>query len=116
MANRAPGPGRMVVTPMLDHKGKLIGDFTIGRYAEDRFFIVGTYAAESYYLRWFERHLPERGVHVRPCAMEYAGFSIAGPRSRDLLQRLVEQDLSTAAFPFMRCATLAVGMLPAPLR
>jgi dimethylglycine dehydrogenase len=113
MANRIPSPGRMVLTPMLDERGKLIGDFTIGRYAEDRFFVVGTYAAETYYRRWFERHMPESGVNIRPCAMEYTGFSLAGPKSRELLQGLVSQDLSSAAFPFMSFAALDVGMIPA---
>jgi len=64
-------------------------------------------------MRWFERHLPESGVNIRPCAMEYTGFSVAGPKSRELLQGLVSQDLSTAAFPFMSFAGLDVGMIPA---
>ena len=69
------------------------------RVSEDHVFLVGTYAAETFYLRWFERHLPPSGVTVRPCAMQYTGLSLAGPRSRALLQSLVREDLSTAAFP-----------------
>ena len=113
MANRMPPVGRMVLTPMLNQKGKLIGDFTVGRWAEDKFLVVGTYAAETFYLRWFDRFLPEQGCTVRPCAMEYTGLAIAGPKSRDLLQRLVAEDLSTAAFPFMSFAKLDVGLFPA---
>jgi dimethylglycine dehydrogenase len=75
--------------------------------------LIGTYAAESYYLRWFERHLPPSGVSVRPCAMEYVGLSVAGPRSRELLQSLVRDDLSTAAFPFLSFRRMEVGMVPA---
>ena len=55
MANRMPPVGRMVLSPMLNEKGKLIGDFTVGRWAKDKFFVVGTYAAETYYLRWFDQ-------------------------------------------------------------
>jgi dimethylglycine dehydrogenase len=113
MANRVPAVGRMVLTPMLNHRGKLIGDFTIGRSGEDHFFIVGTYAAESFYLRWFEQHLPSQGVLVRPCAMEYNGFSIAGPNARTVLQPLVCDDLSTAQFPFMSFRRVDVGAIPA---
>jgi dimethylglycine dehydrogenase len=81
MANRVPAVGRMVLAPMLNERGRLIGDFTIARLTEQRFFVVGTYAAEVYYMRWFERSLPPAGVTVRPCAVEYVGLSVAGPAS-----------------------------------
>ncbi|MGA2776952.1 MAG: FAD-dependent oxidoreductase [Steroidobacteraceae bacterium] len=113
MANRLPKPGRIVLTPMLNERGKLIGDFTICRVSEDHFFLIGTYAAEVFYLRWFERHLPPSGVDIRPCAVDTVGLSIAGPDSRALLQSLVRTDLSTAAFPFMSFRRMDVGMVPA---
>jgi dimethylglycine dehydrogenase len=113
MANRVPAVGRIALTPMLNERGKLIGDFTMCRVAADHVFLVGTYAAETYYMRWFERHMPASGVTVRPCAMEYVGLSVAGPHSRALLQSLVRDDLSTAAFPFMSFRRMEVGMIPA---
>jgi dimethylglycine dehydrogenase len=112
MANRVPAVGRIALTPMLNDRGKLIGDFTMCRVAADHVFLVGTYAAETYYMRWFERHMPAAGVSVRPCAMEYAGLAIAGPQSRALLQSLVRDDLSTAAFPFMSFRRMEIGMVP----
>ena len=115
MANRVPAVGRMVLTPMLNDRGRLIGDFTIARLGEEHFFVVGTYAAEVFYMRWFARTLPPAGVTVRPCAMEYVGLSVAGPRSREILQPLVSVDLATAAFPFMSFRRVDVGMVPALL-
>jgi dimethylglycine dehydrogenase len=112
MANRVPAVGRIALTPMLNERGKLIGDFTMCRIAPDHVFLVGTYAAETYYMRWFERHMPASGVTVRPCAMEYVGLSVAGPNSRALLQSLVRDDLSTAAFPFMSFKRMEIGMVP----
>ncbi|HTV95694.1 MAG TPA: FAD-dependent oxidoreductase [Steroidobacteraceae bacterium] len=113
MANRVPAVGRIALTPMLNERGKLIGDFTLCRLSHEQFFVIGTYAAENYYLRWFERHAPPAGVSIRPCAMEYTGLSIAGPRSRALLQSLVRDDLSSAGFPFMSFRRIEVGMVPA---
>jgi dimethylglycine dehydrogenase len=113
MANRVPKVGRIALTPMLNERGKLIGDFTMARLAADRVFLVCTYAAEDYYRRWFERHAPPAGVTVRPCAMQYTGLSVAGPRSRALLQSLVHEDLSSAAFPFLSFRRMDVGMIPA---
>ena len=113
MANRVPNIGRITLSPMLNERGRLIGDFTLCRLSAERFFLIGTYAAEKFYLRWFEQHLPPSGVTVRPCAMQYVGLSVAGAQARALLQTLVTQDLSTAAFPFMSFAAIDVGMVPA---
>ena len=113
MANRVPGVGRIALTPMLNERGKLIGDFTLCRLGAERVFLICTYAAEVYYRRWFERHAPPAGVSVRPCAMEYVGLSLAGPKSRALLQSLTRTDLSNAAFPFLSFRQLDVGMIPA---
>jgi dimethylglycine dehydrogenase len=113
MANHVPPIGRIGLTPMLNERGKLIGDFTMCRLGQNQFFLIGTYAAENYYVRWFERHLPATGVRVRPCATEYVGLSVAGPRARALLQSLVREDLSNAAFPFLSFKQIDVGMIPA---
>jgi len=112
MANKVPAIGRMALTPMLNERGKLIGDFTMCRLAEERFFLIGTWAAETWYRRWFERHAPPASVTVRPCAMEYVGLAIAGPAAREILQPLMSEDLSTAAFPFMSFRQVDVGMVP----
>ena len=113
MANKVPAPGRMALAPMLNARGRLIGDFTVACLSAERFFVIGTYAAEVFYMRWFEQSLPPSGVTVRPCAMEYVGLSVAGPKSRELLQSLVGEDLATAAFPFMSFRRMDVGTIPA---
>ena len=59
----------------------------------------------------FERHMPATGVVARACANEWVGLSIAGPRSRALLQKLVRDDLS--AFPFLSFRRMDIGMAPA---
>ena len=41
------------------------------------------------------------------------GFSLSGPKSRDLLASLTHQDVSHEALPFMGCATLDVGLIRA---
>jgi dimethylglycine dehydrogenase len=44
--------------------------------------------------------------------MEYPGLSVAGPKSRELLQKLVRDDLSNEAFPFQTFRKLDIGMIP----
>ena len=86
---------------MLNERGKLIGDFTMCRINAERFLLIGTYAAERFYQRWFEARTAGFDVQVRACAMEWLGLALAGPASREVLQTLVDEDLSTKAFPFM---------------
>src|SRR5712675_3550106 len=113
MAGRLPAVGRIALAPMLNERGRLIGDFTLCRLGTEHYFVVGTYAAESFYRRWFERFPHPATMSVRPCAMQYTGLSLAGPQSRALLQTLVAEDLATGSFPFMSFARLNVGMVPA---
>ncbi|MER8572538.1 FAD-dependent oxidoreductase [Mesorhizobium sp. M1338] len=117
MTNRMPKTGRIVLTPMLNEFGKLIGDFTIAKAAprggEDRFMIWGSSAAQKYHMRWFEKHLPKDGsVRIHRFDQTLVGLSIAGPKSRDLLQKLVDVDISTKAFRFMDFREMAVGGAP----
>ena len=42
MANRVPKIGRIALTPMLNERGKLIGDFTMCRVGAQRVFLIGT--------------------------------------------------------------------------
>ncbi|MER8368155.1 FAD-dependent oxidoreductase [Mesorhizobium sp. M1378] len=117
MTNRMPKSGRIVLTPMLNEFGRLIGDFTIAkagpRGGEDRFMIWGSSAAQKYHMRWFEKHLPKDGsVRIHRFDQTLVGLSIAGPKSRDLLQKLVDVDISTKAFRFMDFREMAVGGAP----
>jgi dimethylglycine dehydrogenase len=110
MTNRMPKTGRLVLTPMLNEFGRLIGDFTIAKAAEERFMIWGSSAAQKYHMRWFERRLPKNGsVRLHRFDQTLVGLSIAGPRSRDLLAKLVDIDVSTKNFRFMDFREIAVG-------
>ena len=60
MAGRMPKLGRMSLTPMLSPSGKIIGDFTVSRIAEDSFQLTASYSAQAYHMRWFEMNLPDR--------------------------------------------------------
>ena len=52
-------------------------------------------------------------MEVRNISDGRIGFQIAGPRARDLLSWITNQDLSTESFPFLGVRKMAVGVLPA---
>ena len=113
MTNTMPRTGRVVLTPMLNENGKLIGDFTIAKAAENRFMIWGSSGAQIYHMRWFEQHLPKDGsVAVHRFGQTMVGLSIAGPKSRSLLEKLVDGDVSNEAFRFMDYREMDVAGCP----
>jgi dimethylglycine dehydrogenase len=113
LANRMPQKGRLILTPMLNRAGKLIGDFTVAKADDERFYIFGSGPAENYHMRYWQTLLPRDGsVSLRPLTAELTGLSIAGPRSRALLQSLTDEDLSNAAMPFMSFREMELGLVP----
>ena len=113
MTNSMPKTGRIVLTPMLNESGKIIGDFTIAKAADERFLIWGSIAAQKYHMRWFERHLPKDGsVNVRRFDLDLVGLSISGPNARKVLQKLTDADVSGDAFRFMDFRLMDVNGAP----
>jgi len=113
MTNTMPKLGRISLTPMLNKNGKLIGDFTIAKAGEDRFIMFGSLGATKYHMRWFQEHLPIDGtVDIRRFDMKLQGLSIAGPNARNVLAKLVDEDISNAAFPFMSFCEINVNGAP----
>jgi len=111
MAGRIPKPGRLSLTPMLAPSGKLVGDFTVSCLAEDDFRLTASYVSQDFHLRWFQAHLTASDrVAVDNISDSVTGFQIAGPRARDLLQRITRQDVSNEAFPFLGVRRMTVGM------
>ncbi len=113
MTNTMPRTGRIILTPMLNETGKLIGDFTIAKASDERFIIFGSSAAQIYHMRWFETHLPTDGkLRIHRYDQTLVGLSIAGPNSRKVLEKLCDDDVSGAAFRFMDFREMAVGGAP----
>jgi sarcosine oxidase subunit alpha len=59
--------------------------------------------------RWLQTERRDWQVHVTPVTANYASINVAGPRSRDLLSRLTDVDLTPDAFGYMRVRTGTVG-------
>ena len=113
MANTMPRTGRLVLTPMLNENGKLIGDFTIAKVADGHFLMWGSSQAEVYHMRWFEKHLPSDGsVTVRSINLGLVGLSIAGPNARGVLEKVAEYDVSNGSFKFMDYREMDISTVP----
>ena len=109
MAGLIPKPGRLSLTPMLAHSGKIIGDFTVSCLSEHEFQLTASYGAQGWHQRWFEQNLTE-GLTIENVSDARSGFQIAGPKARELLARVTRADVSAAAFKFMDVRQMTIGM------
>ncbi len=110
IANHVPKEvGRSCLTPMLGVRGGIAGDFTVTKLGDDHFWIFGSGMAESYHQRFWEMVPMPDGVTLESRTEDWCGFSIAGPNSREMLQRMTNADLSNEAFRFMRSQKLKLA-------
>jgi len=109
LSARIPGVGRIRLAPMLGRSGRLMGDLTLTRLAEDRFWLTGSYHLQAWHLRWFRSHLPASGVTLRNLTEDLMGFAISGPASRSILAALTTEDVSGSAIPFLSARAMRVG-------
>jgi dimethylglycine dehydrogenase len=98
---------------MLSPAGRLMGDLTVSRLDATRFWLVGSYYLQEWHLRWFRDHLPRSGVRIDNLSESWLGFSLSGPRSRELLARLAREDVADAALPFLSFRRMDVGLTQA---
>jgi dimethylglycine dehydrogenase len=111
-ACRIPTPGRMAIAPMLNPRGRIMGDLSIACLDEDRFLIVGSGFAEAFHMRWFASQSPPDDVFIA-AAGSMTGFALSGPKARDVLAAVAEADVSNGAFKFFAVRDMSVGMSPA---
>ena len=107
-------PGRIRYRVMLDDAGIIVDDGTIARLSDDHFFVTtGTGALESVE-QWLEWWLADgkRCVHVTNITAGLGAVNVAGPRSRELLRRLTDVDLSSEAVPYLGAVHGLVAAVP----
>jgi len=106
---------------MLREDGICYDDGTTARLGENHFVMTTTTANAVTVFRnmEFARQClwPDMDVHLISATDGWAQFAVAGPNSRALLEKIVDDtDLSNEAFPFMACSELTIcGGTPARL-
>jgi dimethylglycine dehydrogenase len=74
--------------------------------------IIGSGMAERFHQRFFRAVPLPPSTTFRSVTEVMCGFNVAGPKSRELLLRLTNADLSNVAFPFMRSKRIIVAGVP----
>ncbi|MFL5806997.1 MAG: FAD-dependent oxidoreductase [Roseiflexaceae bacterium] len=114
-ANQIDRPaGKIVYTSMLNHLGGIVADLTIARRAADRFWAITGGSLLPHDRAWIERHAPTDGsVTITDLSSAYATIGLWGPQARAVLERVAEEDVSSAAFPYYTGRPLTIDTVPA---
>ncbi len=116
VANRLPGRGRIGLCHALNSRGGVHSEFTIHREAADRFYLVSAGAFQRLDHDWLRRQMPTDGsVQFENLTAAMGVLVVAGPKSRELLSRVCDTDLSNASFRWLTGKNATIGLAPAKL-
>ena len=110
-ANRIDRPvGTIVYTSMLTPSGGIRCDLTVTRKDEDRFRVVTGGGSGQHDRAWIlAQRRPDERVQLTVRTGSLFTLGLWGPRARDVLQAVTNEDVSNGAFPYMTARYLNVG-------
>src|SRR5262249_4755732 len=105
---------RIVYTGMFNARGTFESDLTFVRLAPDSFLVITAAAQTAHDLEWIDRQARSRGARVTLSDVSASSgvVGLMGPRARDVLQPLTDNDLSHDAFPFGTARQIRIGRHP----
>jgi glycine cleavage system T protein len=104
-------PGSVVYTQLLERNGGIAADVTVTRLAEEHFRVVTGAGYVNTDLGWLLMQLraDDSQVELHETTDELSVIGMWGPNARDVLERVTDDDVSEAAFPFMQTRHIRIG-------
>jgi sarcosine oxidase, subunit alpha len=109
--------GRVRYGVMCADDGVVLDDGVTGRLGDEHYLMSTTSSGAATVWEWVENWLqtehPDWRVHVTPVTTAYASINVAGPKSRELMERVTEGvDLTNEAFPYMNVRNGTIAGVP----
>jgi dimethylglycine dehydrogenase len=110
LTNRVPKKaGRVTLSYLLTRRSGVRAEFTLTRIGPERFYLISAGALETHDLDTLEKLLPaDGGVLIDKVTTERGVLVLAGPRSREVLAKVADIDVSNEAFPWLTARRLSV--------
>jgi dimethylglycine dehydrogenase len=114
VAHRLPKKvGRVGLCHALNINGGVRSEFTIMREAADSFYLVSAGALQRFDHDYLKKQLPDDGsVRYDQLTNQIGVLVLAGPKARELMQRVSKADFSNEAFPWLSGQQIEVGFAP----
>tara|TARA_R110002167_G_scaffold303911_1_gene508121 strand:- start:57621 stop:60515 length:2895 start_codon:yes stop_codon:yes gene_type:complete len=98
---------------MLREDGYVLDDGTTARLGENHYVMTTTTAAAGLVMRHLEFILqvlrPDLDATVMSVTEHWAQFAVAGPKSRDVINAMIEAPVDNDSFPYMSCGDVTLG-------
>ena len=105
--------GAVIYTQLCNERGGIEADLTIIRLGPNRFYIVTGSGFGVHDAAWIRQNLPADGTAtLTEITSSRAVLNLCGPRSREILQSISEDDITNATFPFATAREITIGAAP----
>ena len=105
--------GTVIYTQLCNARGGIEADLTLTRIAQDRYYMVTGSGFGVHDSDWVRRHMPDdESVRLTDVTNAWAVINCCGPRSRELIARLADGDMSNAALPYMAMREMRLALAP----
>jgi len=110
LTNRAPTAiGRVTLSYLLTERGGVRAEFTLTRIGPERFYLISAGALETHDFDVLEKLLPaDNSVRLDKMTTQRGVLVLAGPRSREVLAKVTDIDVSNKAFPWLTARRLSI--------
>lgn len=108
-------PGRIRYGILTSEAGRITDDGTVCRLDDETFYVTTTSSGAGAVEQWFSWWLAEwteLDVSLSDLTQGVAAINLAGPRSREILAALTEQDVGNEAFPYLDAQRPTVAGVP----
>ncbi len=105
--------GGIVLAHMLTELGGIEGEVTVTRMADNHFFVLSAIVAQQHDLDWMQQHIQaSEDVEVDDVTDHYGMLAVQGPKSRDVLSKLTDSNLSSTAFSWLTGQNIEIAGVP----
>ena len=102
--------GSVVYSQLCNARGGIEADLTIVRLDEECFYVITGSGFAVRDAGWICTQLPrESDIQLRDVTSAWSVIHVCGPRSRDLLEKVAEEDVGNEAFPFYSARQITIG-------
>ena len=107
-------PGRIRYGVITSDAGRIVDDGTVCRLDDDSFYVTTTSSGAGAMEEWFSWWLADwdMRVHLTDLTQGTSAVNLAGPKAREIMAKLTDQDCSNEAFGYMDAKRAAVAGVP----
>lgn len=112
IAGALPKVGRVSLSYVLNKNGGVLSEMTVTRLAEDHFMLLTASTAEWHDQDLLRRRLPDKSLTLKNVTAQASTLIVAGPRSRDVLLKVIDVSLTSHDFPWLSWQKAHIGAIP----